>query len=286
MLMGFKAVTIGGAGFWSSVSAPGDVYNDGDLLYLVLDDSARMDLVRRTTADLFTNTATAASGKGYAVIINGLMYTVTSSFITYRLGSDPIDPSDVSPDGQLVESSTVVAGRSASSMFYIAQGSGPGFAYSFGSGDPASASPKPVTAMGGLGPLIIGGLKYGDGNLYKPGTPAGPATGDPGPSFASSLVQRNNKTYKAMSDRGAAVGKVAVAHCSAKKKLLVLGHRDGAPTGITLDSLRDKLFGVGVEDAAFLDGSDSATILVKGLYLAFPGKNKNRSIPAGLGFRA
>jgi exopolysaccharide biosynthesis protein len=66
--------------------------------------------------------------------------------------------------------------------------------------------------------------------------------------------------------------------------VLALPH--GAPTGITLDDLRDKLAGVGVENAVFLDGSDSVTFYTKGSLLISPGKNKDRTIPVGLGFRA
>ncbi len=89
-----------------------------------------------------------------------------------------------------------------------------------------------------------------------------------------------------MAGRGASCGKTVVAHCKAQKKLLVLGQRDGASTGITLDNLRNKLAGVGVDDAVFLDGSDSVTFFAKGTLQISPGTNKNRTIPAGLGFRA
>jgi len=283
--IGFKSVAIGGTAFWSSVSSPADIYNDGEVFYVVLDDSARMELVRRTNKELFSITAAIALAKGYRVIVNGLMYTVHVSGLTYRLGTDPIDPADVTPDGQLIESSSVVAGRPAPLMFFVSQGASPGFTYRFGAGDPSSASPGPLTAMGGAGPLIIGGLKYGNGNLYKPGTAAGPGSGDPGATFVPNLIQRNNQTYIDFANRGPSVGKTVIAHCAAQKKVMILGNRDAAPTGITLDDLRDKLFGVGVENAVFLDGSDSVLYLVNGMFLAHPGKNKNRTIPAGLGFR-
>jgi len=280
-----KSVTIGGMAFWSSVSSPGELYNDGDVMYVVLDDSATMDLVRRTTKEMFTTTVTNAAARGYLVIVNGLMYSVGVSAWTYRMGWDPVDPKDVTPNGQLVDSTRVVAGRSAPSMFYIAQGLGPVSAYDFDAGDPTAVASNPLAAMGGLGPLIIGGLNYGNGNLYVPGMTAGPATRDPGPA-AGNLTQRNNSTYVAMAGRGASCGKTVVARCKAQKKLLVLGQRDGASTGITLDNLRDKLAGVGVEDAVFFDGSDSVTFYAKGSLQISPGKNKDRTIPAGLGFRA
>jgi hypothetical protein len=280
-----KAVTIGGAGFWSSVSKPGELYVDGDLMYVVLDYTAKMDIVRRIQPEMFTTTVTAAAKKGYLVIINGLQYTVNVSTYTYIIGDDPVDPSDVQPDGQVVESSRVVSGRSSPQMFYIAQGQAPIFVYYFNSGDPSvSGYYKPLTAMGGLGPIIINDLKYGDGNLYKPGTD-GPGTGDPG-SAAPNLIQRNNNTYASLNGKGASKGKAVVAQCFAQKKLLVLAQPNGASTGITLDDLRDKLVAAGVENAVFLDGSDSVTFYAQGSIQIAPGKNKDRTIPAGLGFRA
>ncbi len=200
-----KAVTIGGAGFWSSVSSPGEIYADGDVMYVVLDYFTKMDIVRRTRPEMFTTTVTNAAAKGYLAIINGLMYTQHLGTWTYRTGDDPADPSKVVPDGEVVESTKVVSGRSAPDMFYIAQGAGPLFIYYFNSGDPSASGSNPLTAMGGLGPMIINDLKYGKGNLYKPGTD-GPDTGDPG-SAASNLIQRNNNTYISMNKRGALHGK-------------------------------------------------------------------------------
>ncbi len=283
--MAFKPLVIGGPAFWWSASSTSDVYKDGDLYYVVFDDSTQMDIVRRTKPELFTITVMAASSR-YALIVNGNQYDVTASSWTYRMGSDPIDPANCPPIGQVIESSRVTAGRSTPDLFYVAQGPGPVFPYSFGSGDPSGASP--LTALGGLGPVIIRGLKYGNGNLYKPGTTGGPTTGDPGPALASSLIQRNNNTYISLATRGATCGKAVIAHSTAQKKLLVLCLPDkatsGITTGITLDDLRDKLFDVGVEDAVFLDGSDSVTGFGSGLFFARPGPNKDRTIPVGLGF--
>ena len=209
------------------------------------------------------------------------MFDVKVNGWTYRAGSDPIDPSDCPPMGQVINASTVVAGRLNARHVLRGTGPGPGFAYSFGNGNPSGA--KPLTVLGGLGPIIIGGLKYGNGNLYKPGTTGGPSTGDPGPTYASSLIQRNNNTYISLSKHGATVGKGVIAHNAAKKKLLVLIQPISMNTGITLDNLRDKLFGVGVENAVFLDGSDSVCFYNQAIWLAFPGENKNRVDPGGPG---
>jgi hypothetical protein len=76
-------------------------------------------------------------------------------------------------------------------------------------------------------------------------------------TFAPFLTQRNNNTYIALRARGALVGKVAVAVHRASGMLLALVLPDDAAPGMELDVLRDKLVGVGVEDAVFMDGSDS-----------------------------
>jgi hypothetical protein len=60
---------------------------------------------------------------------------------------------------------------------------------------------------------------------------------------------------------------------------------DGAPTGLTLDNLRDKLASVGTDDAVFMDGSDSAMLVVDGVFHIRQGENKDELTTVGLGFR-
>jgi exopolysaccharide biosynthesis protein len=120
--------------------------------------------------------------------------------------------------------------------------------------------------------------------MTKPGT-SGPDSRDPGDARGNP-IQRNNRTSISMADHGTSTGKAVVAQCIAQKKLIVLAQPDGASTGITLDDLRDKLVAAGVENAVFLDGSDSVTFYAQGSIQIAPGKNKDRTIPAGLGFRA
>ena len=58
--MGFQPLAIGGSSFWSSASKSSDVYIDGDLFYMVFDDSIRMDIIQRTKPELFSATVITA----------------------------------------------------------------------------------------------------------------------------------------------------------------------------------------------------------------------------------
>jgi hypothetical protein len=73
--MAVRAQVIGGPSFWSSVATQTDVYTDGELRYVVLQDTARMKIVRRTAAEPFTTTvAREGPAQSLVVVINGNMY--------------------------------------------------------------------------------------------------------------------------------------------------------------------------------------------------------------------
>ncbi len=51
-----------------------------------------------------------------------------------------------------------------------------------------------------------------------------------------------------------------------------------------MDSLRDKLHNVGIDNAVFLDGSDSAMLFYNNTFMIRQGPNKDETNTIGVGF--
>jgi hypothetical protein len=154
-----------------------------------------------------------------------------------------------------------------------------------GAGDPP-LSGATWSAIGGVGPLIIGGLKYGAGNLYKAGAPAGaPSAGAPPPAAAPYLTQRNNATFTSVEARPVPTGKTILASHTANQRLLIAVQGHGKTPGMNYTTIRDRLAALGFDHAVFLDGSDSAFMAVGGRMLSTPGENKDEAMVVGLGFK-
>jgi hypothetical protein len=82
-------------------------------------------------------------------------------------------------------------------------------AYTFVRGNPPVGGT--ITAMGGLTAMIIGGLKYGTGNKYASGAPAGaPARGEPAAQYKPYLIQRNDDRYAGQAAKMGVKGGVTV----------------------------------------------------------------------------
>jgi hypothetical protein len=232
-----------------------------------------------------------AQQKGLRFVTNALMYSVSyAGLADATVGHDAVAASETSVDGLVLSGSSRLVGRSAPTMFYFAQLAFPVGGYSFGSGDPP-ANGSALTSVGGLGPMIINGLRYGSVNMYAAGVPAGaPSTGDPGATYGPYLIQRSNATYKAFNDRGASVGKVVFAWASAQKRFLAIMQPNGI-TGVTLDALRDKLLSVGIDNAVFGDGSDSVSFYQNGpnfqggSFIVRAAEDKDETNTVGLGFQ-
>lgn len=305
--MAVTARSLGKSSGVAGVAGSSKVYQDGDLLYLILESATRMQVFLRTQTEMFTDFVDREAGPlGLSVVINGIQYSISTGSATYRMGSDPRPASETSPDGLLIDSQRGIGGRSAPQMFYMTCGTGPGYGYACGQGDPplsvtinpavlaplagaainsmqfgynplpgvvtavllANQPPQTVrtlSAVGGVGPLVINGLKYGDGNKYKAGaSDSAPDTGQPPAADAPYLTQRNNNTYISLAKRGASTGKTVLAYSTAHRKLVVLIQPDGASSGIAVDDLRDKLADAGCDNAVFLDGSNSTCLKVGG----------------------
>jgi hypothetical protein len=245
-----------------------------------------MHVILRTAEELFEDTARRAQRSlNLKAVINGNYYDLsTAGYMDAMVGHDPVEAKETTPIGLVVSGGRVVAGNPQPERFFVAfqPPVGPPRLYKFDQGDPPTASRE---ALGGLGPLILHRLKFGSGNKYGPGTPAGaPDEGAPPADTLPFLVQRNNNNYRALAKLGPRKGKVAIAESRASQKLLLLVQPDGAPTGIALDALRDKMVSVGVDDAVFLDGSDSAMLMINADILIPQGENKDETNIVGIGF--
>jgi len=273
----------------------GLVQRDG-LHMVLLSMDAPMRVLLRNTERLFTDAAPRLAGSP-TVIINGNFYDVTRlGLLDAFSGGDPVDPDATTPLGRLVNQGTVIGGSTQTQMFYLAQVTTPLIgppapgqvcycAYSYETGFGAAPVRSGVqAAIGGLGPMIIGGLKYGDGNLYRVGAPSpAPESGKPPEAARPFLIQRNNKTYTSAAAHPPGTGKTIVAVCSYRARLLIVVQADGS-SGQRLDHVRDRLFDLGFDHAVFFDGSDSSCLWHGGSWRIMPGSDKNETNTVGLAF--
>jgi hypothetical protein len=272
------------------VNAGGGVghFIDGDVQYAAMSLDCEMKVVLRTAEELFETTAVAAQRRlKLDVLINGNYYDVSKAgLMDAFVGHDPVAAAETTPKGLLVDGGKIVAGTPEPERFFIAFKGAitvPEGPFLFGKGNPPTNVPA---ALGGLGPMVLAGLKFGVGNQYNAGAPpTAPAIGDPPPDAAPFLIQRNNNNYVSLKKLGPAKGKVVVATSTADRTLLAIVQPDGAATGIDLDALRDKLVAVGVDNAVFLDGSNSAMLMVKSALLIRQDQDKDETNVVGLGFR-
>jgi Phosphodiester glycosidase len=215
------------------------------------------------------------------VVVNGNYYDVNNYSKFWAFFGTSSDADNTSPQGFLIESQAVIGGDSRPQSFFVAQTRG--LTWKFGSGNPSPSGT--LSAVGGVGPLIIDGLKYGNGNLYGPGAPANlPGTGEPSPANMRYLIQRNNNNFVDFQSQGSRRGKTVIAYASAADRVLVVHQPEQAPSGIDLGVLRDKLADVGVDNAVFLDGGDSAMLWVNRLWYTSPGSRKNHTNVVGIAF--
>lgn len=278
------AKTMTGATLLDTASST-TLFRDGDFYYLILDEQTRMKIILRTQDELFTRFAMRAAGRqGLDIVVNGNYYDVsTAGLIWAGLGSTSGGGSRTRPEGRLVDTQTIIGGDSRPKSFFAAQGLGPSYPWSFGQGDPPVSGT--LSAIGGAGPMIINGLKYGRGNLYRNGASmAAPTSGEPSAQDRGFLIQRNNQTFRDFYDKGAIQGKTIVAHSSTKKKLVLVHQPHRERGGIDLEVLRDKLHAVGVDNAIFLDGGNSACLYHHNMWRTRPGSNKDRTNTIGVGF--
>lgn len=297
------------ANFWINANAFVGRLRVSDSLHMILlQSSARMSVIRRNTTEYFTHAAPRLAGSA-RVIINGNFYALTRSGQWSAVtGSDPVDPAETTSLGRLVDNEVAIGGVVSRQMFNFAQvrrSQTPGpllrpeplpcvaplttcpdsYAYEYQANfGPAPTGAWVQSAIGGLGPLVIQGLKYGNGNRYRAGAPGSPpATGAPPANAQPFLTQRNNNTFISAAGRSVSTGKTILASSSEKEKILIIVQEDGS-SGQRLDHIRDRLFDLSFDNAVFLDGSDSSCLWFGGSWRIRPGNSKNETINSGVAF--
>ena len=225
------------------------------------------------------------------MVVNGNYYDVSrAGLLDAALGHDPVAATETTILGRVVDNGAVIGGQSSPSMFYFAQYFLPStdsrylWTYITGFGDPPLGGGT-AAAIGGLGPLIIGGLRYGTQNRYRPGAPpSAPASGPPGTAATPFLVERSNNTFRSAESRPEPTGKTIMASSSTRRKLLVGVQAHGAAPGSRYATLRDTLGNLDFDHAVFLDGSDSAMMMVNGTWVVQAGEDKDETNIIGVGF--
>jgi hypothetical protein len=291
--------------FWdSSANQIGILQKDRGMNFMLLDTSFTMvPLVRDDDDKSFTqfllSNATAQKCK---IAINGNFFDYTSRFKArhlhekaYKSNSEilnnPVDVDHVEVQGQVVQNGKVIAGDSRPDSFWFGQVSlcpkGPaGCRFVAHKGDPLANSTV-LAAIGGLGPLIVEDLAYGDGNKYSLGAPPDvdePLRGEPSDAAKRYMIQRNNNTFIAQNDHSPETGKAVLAYNIEHDRLLVGLQADQDTPGIKIAQLALDLSNLGFDDAVFLDGSNSATLMVDGKVVVAPADYKDNSIVVGVGF--
>lgn len=281
--------------FWAEiVKLYGLVQTDGSLHYIAPDQKFKMlPLVRNTTTTFTSFLKSDARAKGCKVIINGNQYSFSlGGYVAAVLGHID-DPDQTEIEGQVVEGGKVIAGDSRPLSFWFGQMRFPrkdawAWTYSAGQGDPPAGAAT-LAAIGGLGPMIVGSLPYGRENAYKMGaapTVSEPTTGEPPPEARPYMIQRSNKMFASANSKVPETGKTLVAYCSAKRTLLIIVQQHGASPGTTFAAIATTLAKQGFDSAVFMDGSDSATLMVDGALVIAPGARKDETIDVGVGFSA
>ena len=166
--------------FWKDADKlVGKMQTDGPLSFMLLDNAYRMQPLIRNKRTTFTDfLAGDADAKKCKVIVNGNFYGLdTSGKISVARGN-PDDPSDTEIQGQIIMAGKVVAGDLRPLSFWFGQVTAPSYewkpepwVYTAGKGDPP-AEKSTLAALGGIGPLLIGQLRYGTGNNIRAARPA------------------------------------------------------------------------------------------------------------------
>ena len=258
--------------------------------YVSLSASAAMRTFLRTQTEPFESTVKRMAAKSHlAVVVNGNMYgdAIDYKILRQIIGTAglPIpsqDAKNTTPQGIVRGRDHELGGSSRKAMFYIAWTEGPLGGYAFGQGDPPTDT---TSALGGLGPVIINGLRYGSQNRYRTGVPDGaPSRGEPDQKYKGFLEVRSSKTYSSFVSSGPDVGKVIIGYGSGERPLRIVVQSNGI-SDHSLDDIRDNLFNDGVTNAVFLDGSDSAMLFANGKFYVHQGGYKDRSNTVGIGFQ-
>ena len=244
----------------------------------------QMVMLVRNKKETFTDfIAREAKAQSLSVVVNGSFIDLTrATQVLVHLGNSPLDPSDATPTGQVIQEGKLLSGISSPGKFSFAQDTCGKARYSAAQGNPPASA---CSAIGGIAPIVIDDLPYGDRNLYKQGVPAGaPTTGLVDAAYLPFLTQKSNTMFADVLKRGGDVGKTAIGYSNAKQCMLILSQSHGA-AGLDANGIRTVFVGAKVSNAVFLDCSDSATLYFDGKFLVTPGPVKNEYLTVAVGFK-
>ncbi len=243
-----------------------------------------MFMLVRKKKEYFTDfIAREAKEKGLKVVINGSFIDLTfAAKMAVTTSNSPLDPSESSAVGHVIQEGKILTGTSATGKFHFSQNTCGVEKFSTGLGNPPQSS---CSAVGGIAPIVANGLAYGAQNLYKSGVAKdAPITGDVGEKHKPFLLQKSNAMFSAILGRGNEVGKTAIGYSSTQQKMIILSQEDGK-TGLDANGIRNIFLNNLVDNAAFLDCSDSATLYYDGTFLVKPGNTKNEFLTIAVGFK-
>ena len=243
----------------------------------------RLIPIVRTDEELFSTTVERAYKKAAMhVCINSCWYGLTNQgLIDVLAGDDPVLSSETLNEGFALQGNGVLSGHSSPSMYFIAQKID--YSWFVGKGDLTKSDY--YTGVGGLCPLIVNGLNYGDGNKYSKLIPDSTLVGPPKSEHIPFLIQRNNNKYAALSKLTNDKGRAGFGITS-KGGCVVIVKADGVPTELEFDGFRDIFRRKGCVTALAVDGSDSVFLYHNGQFIIKAGHNKDESQTFGIGFRS
>ena len=273
-----RSIYTGGHGFVT--------HRDGVYRYAVMLSSIfKLMVVRRTSEITFSDTVAALSAN-YKVVINGNYFSCGSGCYTLAAMGDVHRPNEIDSIGAVRSGGSEVLpdASGGSNYFYFGrENATSASSYVYGFGNPPATVHE---GMGGLGPIILTNpatqsrVRYGVGNRYTAGHTGGPAQGDPGTHW-SACTQRNNNTYVSLnSETESGMGAVGI---NTTLGFLIAVIKPHGQTG-NLDTLRDKLWDIGVTGACFIDGSNSVCMALNRTMVISPYDFKNNLIEVGIGF--
>lgn len=253
----------------------------------------------RTQEELFSSTVINTYNKykkeeANLVITNANFYDLTSAGkIDAFNGHDPVPASETTALGYVIKNNKLLTGKAAPLDFYIAYYKKEQYkinsskifdCYRSGQGNPPLNC---SSAFGGLGPLIINGLLYGNSNLYTKNAPKeAPKVGDPG-QYRKYLNQRNSAKYSAFErkdiDSNHTLGKTCIG--INEDGIYIISQEEGDTNGMSIQRIRNYLYKNKCKHALFFDGSDSSLFFEKGSFVVKQGENKDETCTVGILFK-
>ena len=286
-------VSLSSSKFWTEVEPLlGKLQTDGPLKFVVLDQSSDMHFILRTAEETMTSFV-SHHWSGFKLIVNGNMFGASSGDKIWAMFGFSDAPDHTQTLGRLIDRGKIVGGGSQSQRFYFARtlkplskgAIGPLLpVYTSGFGDPP-VNPNTMAAVGGAGPMIIDGLKYGDQNVADKSAPLPlPLTGEPPAADKPFMRQRSNTTFTSAESRPAETGKTILGFCSKQGRIIVIVQPHGGSSGTSYASIRDRLAALGVDHSVFLDGSDSVFMWHDGKFAVSPARYKDNLNTVAVGF--